>query len=137
MKDKKPSLLRTLDTSLAIVGEREDGLLEMRFKTEDYIIDLDFIQETWEVFNELDPVDKALLVVAGKYGNITKEAREVEMFPTDSYNAFKAIAIVVPSIHKRLLGNLFFALRRKKPDFPYKMFPTEIDAMTWLAQFKA
>jgi len=59
------------------------------------------------------------------------------MFRTDSYNAFKAIAIVVPSIHKRLLGNLFFALRRKKPDFPYKMFPTEIDAMTWLAQFKA
>ena len=121
--------------SLAVLSVREEGFLELRFKYDDYIVDAPFLKETWEANRKLDASGKALLVISGRFGSMTKEAREMDMFGGEFAIELKALAIVVPSIHKRLLGNLFFALRRKTPSYPYKMFANEAEAITWLMQY--
>ena len=61
----------------------------------------------------------SLMVIPVKYGSISKEAREMEMFTEGIYTKFIGLAIVTSAIHQRLLGTLFFKFKKAKS-------PTEI-----------
>ena len=138
MKEKAETateLQEKAETSSAILTKRQDGIIEMRFKFDEYEVDIPVIIELQNAYRQLTNNGQdvyPLLVISGPYGLITKEAREMEMFENTVYSNITALAIVVPTIHKRLLGTFFFMLKKTKPTYQYKLFATEKDATQWL-----
>ena len=76
----------------------------------------------------------SLMVIPVKYGSISKEAREMEMFTEGIYTKFIGLAIVTSAIHQRLLGTLFFKFKKAKSPTPHKFFKSEQNAMAWLKE---
>ncbi|MBI2269139.1 MAG: hypothetical protein HYU69_02145 [Bacteroidetes bacterium] len=127
----------SVETTLAIVSKREDGIIEIRFKKDEYEVDvadqLDIHDACARLTNNgSDPY--ALLVIPGIYGGITKEAREMEMFDFDVYRNQMALAIVIKALHQRILATLYFNLKRNKPRYPYRLFNSETQAVQWISQ---
>ncbi len=133
MKDTIQSEI--VKTSLGYYNKREDGIIELRFNEDEYEIDLPHIDEFEKAYGQLTNQGKDsyfLLVVSGQYGVITKEAREKEVFKDSVYSNLSGMAIVVTTLHKRLLGNMYFSLKINKPSYEHKLFPTEEAAIKWL-----
>jgi hypothetical protein len=131
-------IINSIETSLADISIRTDGILELRFKTGDYEVEVDDMLEIEQVMLKLTNYGELsfhILVIPGLRNSITKEAREMEMFESKAYKNQKSIAIVVHSLAQRLLGTLFFSLKKHKPKFPYKLFGIEENAMTWIQKF--
>ncbi|MBL4706740.1 MAG: hypothetical protein JKY54_19575, partial [Flavobacteriales bacterium] len=75
--------MNSIDTSLANLTIKDDWLIIMRFTLEDYEVNLKNQTEIKEALLTLigeRSSPYAMLVLPGKYGGITKEAREYEMF---------------------------------------------------------
>ncbi|MBA2612450.1 MAG: hypothetical protein H0U95_10790 [Bacteroidetes bacterium] len=69
-----------------------------------------------------------------KYGNISKEARELSASIAVNKNAI-AKAIIVKSISAKLIGSVFINFH--KPPVPTKMFKDEDEAEKWLREMQA
>ncbi|MBL7892249.1 MAG: hypothetical protein JNL63_06440 [Bacteroidia bacterium] len=125
----------SVETNLSIVSKREDGIIEIRFKKNEYEVDVSEQLDIHDAYAKLtnngsDPY--ALLVIPGTYGGVTKEAREMEMFDFDVYRNQMALAIVIKSLHQRILATMYFSLKRKKPKYPYRLFNSETNAIKWI-----
>ena len=127
--------IKSSECTLAKLSIRNDSILEIRFKQDDYEVDIKDQLEIMQSVEELTDGGKKpflILVVPGLYGGITPQARNMEMFDTDAYRNHRAMAIVVHALHQRLLGTLYMTLKKRKPNYPYKLFPNEAEATKWL-----
>ena len=136
---KTAVLINTIETSLTQIGVRNDGVIEIRFKVDKYEVNLKDQSEIHDAFiiltdNGFTPYH--ILVIPGKYGGVTKEAREMEMFESHSLKNQLSLSIVVNNTSQRLLGSIYIALQKKKPTFPCKLFKTEELAMKWILDIK-
>jgi hypothetical protein len=125
-----------LETSLAIVGITKQGILEIRFKFDEYEVDVSDQEELQKVVAQLTENGKNrfhILVVPGKYGSITKEARNKEMFHSDTFSNYKSISIVVVSIPQRIFAKFYYNIKKHKPNFPFQLFATEELALKWIS----
>jgi len=123
-----------IDTRLATLTIEDEHLIVLRFKYPEYMVE----SEDMDAFR--NAVDKltfgkepyfTMLTISGIKGGISKEARDKEMFnPTDP--RIKAVAMVVETFRQRIIGNLFFKLKKKKPHCVHQVFNTVKDARAWL-----
>lgn len=133
-RNDKVEIISSVDTVLTVVSKRADGIIEIRFKTDEYevtVADQLEIEQAILSLTEGGQLAFHILVVPGFYGSITKEAREMEMFSSEAYKNQKSISVVIQSFPNRLLGKLYFSLKRIKPTFPHKLFDTEDNAINW------
>lgn len=131
--------LTSIETSMATVGIRKDEILEIRFKLNDYEVDVNEQLEIHDAFVKLTKngiVPYHILVVSGKNGSVTKEAREMEMFETVAFKNHYSLAIVVNGLPQRILGSLYLSLRKSKAKYPHKLFSTEESAIEWILKEK-
>lgn len=121
-------IIQSYQTSVARVNLRADGLTEIRF-IEEYELDLPQIEEIQNaVLKIAEDQPLYILVVPGRFGDITEEARKTPLFRSERT---KAIAVTVKHLHQRILGNLYFKFR--KAEFSnYKMFSTIKKGEAWL-----
>jgi hypothetical protein len=134
-KIQESEKLFTFSTSLADVSRRADRIIEVRFRLQEYEVDVAEILEIRDGIKKIlenDPSPFPLLVVPGSYGTITKEAREMEMFDDDVLKHQLAMALVVPTLSQRIIGSLYIKLKKKKLLSPYKLFNSEKTALNWL-----
>lgn len=127
--------LNSVETSLVVVGIIANEIMEIRFKMDEYEVDLPEQQEIHDAVFELTKkgtVPYHIIVIPGKYGGITKEAREMEMFLKPAFQNQYSLAIVVHSLPQRIIGNLFLSMKKNKPKFPSKLFTTEELALKWI-----
>ena len=131
-------LIDFVETSLTVVSIRKDGIIEIRFKTEEYEVDVPDQLEIAAAFLKLNKDGEKsyhVLVLSGLYGGITKEAREMEMFESPAFKNLKSLSIVVHGLAPRLLGKLYFSLKKQKPTYPYRLFDSESAALKWIEQY--
>ena len=136
---KTAVLINTIETSLTQIGVRNDGVIEIRFKVDKYEVNLKDQSEIHDAFIKLTDngfTPYHILVIPGKYGGVTKEAREMEMFESHSLKNQLSLSIVVNNTSQRLLGSIYIALQKKKPTVPCKLFKTEELAMKWILDIK-
>ena len=135
MKTQIMTIVNSVNTSLCKVSLRSDDIIEIRFKQDEYEVDVKDQKEIESaVFELMSDQSKSyhILVLPGLYGGITKEAREMEMFESPAYKNQKAIVIVVNSLFQRILGSMYYSLKKKKPNYPYKLVASEALAMDWI-----
>jgi hypothetical protein len=75
----------------------------------------------------------AVLLIAGKFSTISKEAREFSAKAEISGAPRLAKAIVINSLAQRITG--IFFIRIDKPVAPVQLFTNEEDAFLWLKKF--
>ena len=111
---------------------REDGILENRFLWDvPYEVDSIHLKESSEAMTLLSKGSPMpVLSVAGLYGSMTTDARNVDINNAESYTL--ALALVIHSLSQRLLSNFYFKI--KKVSYPVKTFKTAEDAEQWLLQ---
>ena len=129
----------TIETSLTLVSLRKDGIIEIRFRIDNYEVNVADQQEIHDAVLKLTDNGRSnyhVLVVPGLYGSITKEAREMEMFETKAYQNQKSLAIVVHGLPQRLFGKLYLSLKKNKPKYPCNLFDSEALAVNWILNIK-
>src|SRR5574337_1239163 len=90
--------IHSIETSLTVICKRKDGIIEIRFKKDEYDVNVADQLEIHDAYARLTNDGSApypLLIIPGLYGGITKEAREMEMFNLPVYRNQKAMALVV------------------------------------------
>jgi len=140
ISSEKINYIKLTETFLAIIAIRQVGILEIRFKKEQYEVGLEEQKAIEEAVLSLTNYGREsfhILVVPGRYGSINKEAREREMFKSPAYENQKSMAIVVHSLSQRILAKAFFLLKSQKPNYPYGYFESEKEAVKWLKQLQA
>lgn len=138
-KVKTTEYLNSIETSLTIISVRKDEIIEIRFKLNNYEVDVNDQLEIHDAFVKLTDngrIPYHILVVPGQYGSITKEAREMEMFETIAFQNQNSLAIVVHGLPQRILGTLYLTLKKNKPKYPCKLFDSEELAMKWILNEK-
>lgn len=127
--------INSIETRLAILTRRADGIVELRFKVDKYEVDvpdqIEF-QAAYAKLTDNGRIACSYLAIPGTYGGITKEAREMEIFQTDLYKNVKCIAIVITSLPQRILGTAYFTLKKKKTASPFRFFKNEEEALEWI-----
>ncbi len=129
------TLLRSIDTSICTIGLREDGIYEYRF-IDEYVVDREQMDEMSQALVKLVGEEKGIRLVSvpGRYGSIAPEAKTYD--PLDAYeNLISHIALVLPSLHQKILARAYFKLI-KKPPYNYKFFKDEDSAVGWLRELE-
>ncbi len=127
--------IKTSETKLAKLCVREDHVLEIRFKFNEYEVD---VQDQIDIMKSVEEITDSgktshfILVIPGLYSGITPEARAMEMFSKKAFRNQKGIAIVVHALHHRLLAKFYLAIKKNKPSYPYLLFSKEEEAEDWL-----
>lgn len=132
---KTTEYINSAETSLTIISIRKDGIIEIRFKLNEYEVDVNDQLEIHDAILKLTNnghIPYHILSVPGLYGSITKEAREMEIFETNAFRNQNSLAIVVHGLHQRILGKLYLALKKNKPKYPCKLFSSEELATKWI-----
>ncbi len=130
----KSTYLKSIETSLAIVGIRNDNLIEIKFKLDDYDVELSDQIEIHHAISHLTNKGEFLfkvIIIPGLYGSFTKEAREMEMFGKDTFKNLISLAIVVHGLHQRILANFFIKIKNSTPNFSSKIFDSEQQGIEW------
>ncbi len=125
---KPPNYLNSAETSLVVIGIRKDGIIEMRFNQNHYIVNKKDQLEIHDAFMRLTDNGRApyhILVIPGLYGTVTKEAMRIEIFEKEAYQNQLSMSIVTHGITQMILGRLFFILKKTKPKFPTNLFSSE------------
>ena len=128
-----------IETPLSIISIRKDGILEIRFKQDDYEVDVYAQQEIHEAFLKLTDngrIPYHVLIIPGKYGGVTKEAREKEAFDSIGFQNQHSMCVVTPALAQRILGTMYLSLKKKKPKYPFKLFNSETTAVKWILDQK-
>ncbi len=127
------------ETSLTKVSVRNDGVLEIRFKQDEYQVEAQDQIDIHDAVARLTNNGKVayhVLVIPGLYGGVSKEAREMEMFERVGFQNQNSLAIVVHSFPQRLFGKLYISLKKNKPKYPTNLFDSEEMAMKWISKNK-
>lgn len=135
LENSKIKIINRITTRLADLYVREDDILTIRFKIEEYEIDLNDqldIQEAILNLTNQGRLSYHLLVIPGRYNSITKEAREKDSFQSNVYKNQRSMAVVTHNLAQRILANAFFTFKKSKPPFPFRLFDTEIEAIKWI-----
>ncbi len=130
----KTTYSNSIETSLAIVGIREDKIIEIKFKLDDYDVELSDQMEIHDALGKLTDDGKisfSVIVIPGLYGSITKEARDMEMFSKDTFKNLISLAIVVHALHQRILATFYIKFKNTKPIYPTKIFDNEKKGIDW------
>jgi hypothetical protein len=122
----------SITTNLSII-KLVDGIIEFRFKHDEYEVGINDIKEFQNAITELTQSITPVLVVTGRYGSVNKEARETEMF---NLNNHSAIAIIVHGLPQRIFAKFYFTFKNRYEKIPHKLFSNEKDALKWLNSFK-
>lgn len=123
------------ETSLTFVGITKRGILEIRFKLNEYEVGVRDQEEIKDAVEKLTNNSKDryhILVIPGMYGGITPEARNQEMFQNETYNNHKSISIIVGGLQQRILGKFYYHFKKYKPNFPFQLFASEELAIKWI-----
>ena len=125
---------QSIETSLAIVGIREDNLIEIKFKLDDYDVELTDQMEIQDALSQLTnngQISFSIIVIPGLYGSVTKEARDMEMFANETYKNLTSLAIVVHALHQRILATFYIKFKNVKPTYPTKIFDSVEKGIEW------
>jgi hypothetical protein len=126
-------ILKEFDTPVSHIQQRSDGIIKIIMK-DDAEVDIAESRQIFEVVSGFATKKELLvLVIGGKNGSVTKEARDFA--GSDEASAVTiAEAVVTPSLPQKLFVN--FLLRFYNPKRELKLFNTEDAAVRWLYSFK-
>ena len=130
-------IINSNETKLARLSVMEDGILEIKFKIEEYEVDIedqDEIENAVLHLTEQGKLSFHILILPGRYNSITKEAREQDTLQSIAYRNQRSMAIVIHSFAQRILANAFFTFKKNRPAFPFKFFDTESEAIQWIKE---
>ena len=124
-------VIESISTELASVSLAEDRIIEIRFIHEYEVqpTHIATLQKAMRTLGDGNILQK-VLVVPGRYGGISKEARDRDMFDFPNRPVDFSVAIVSTQLHQRLLGSMYFKLNPKK--YRFKFFKSEEEARNWL-----
>ncbi len=128
-------LLRSVETGLTVVSVRKDNVIEIRFKKDEYEVD---VKDQMEIQNAIFKLTKGgtqrhhIMVIPGLYGGITKEAREKEMFSDPVFKHHLSVCIIARNLPVRILGKFFYKFKKDKPLYPFMFFGTEEQCLDWI-----
>jgi len=111
------------------VSLRIDGIIEIRFLWDTpYEITAEKLIAINDAIKSLYKGEKrAIISIAGLYGTLTQEAKELNTFHgSDTV----ALGLIIQSASQRLIANFYFKI--KKAPYPVKFFKTEPEATEWL-----
>ncbi len=126
-----PPNVKVYDWSTSIFWFDEDGILHSVSKSTNRV-SIEEAKSQIEEFKKMVGDKKVcFLADATNSSETTKEVRDyaASEFP----KLFKALAIISSSPLGKMLGNLFFKL--KKQPYPVRMFNNENEAREWLKQY--
>jgi hypothetical protein len=126
-----PSETNSISTKLATIS-LVNGIIEFRFIKDEYEVGLNDIKEFQDAIAKITSAKIPILVVAGHYGSVNKEARETEMF---NQNNHSAIGIVIHGLSQRLFAKFYFTFKNRYEKIPHKLFSNEKEAKDWLRSF--
>lgn len=133
---EKVKKAKVTETPLVKISSYCEGVVEIRFKYDEYKVDVKSILEIRNAYSTLilekEVKAKYILVIPGSHGVMTREARELELFERSASPDIKAVAIVVPTLHKRILAKFFFKWKKTSPPFKHQLFSDEKAAVDWL-----
>ncbi|MDF2436581.1 MAG: hypothetical protein K0Q95_957 [Bacteroidota bacterium] len=122
-------ILKEFRTDISLIQLRDDGLVKVTMQDEAEVT----LTESRKIFEHVRSFatkkELFVLVIGGKHGTVTKEAREFAGSDEASSTTI-AEAVVTPSLSQKLLVN--FLLRFYNPKRELKLFNTEEAAVSWL-----
>ena len=119
----------TIKLPCAILKKREDRVIEYSL-TEDYILDVDDINQLVDAVRELCLDEKhAMLVVTTDNNGSTREARNTSFERMKQKDHAISEAVVIKSLPTRMAADFFYKIY--KPHHPYKFFKTKEKAEAW------
>lgn len=122
-----------IDTRVALIERREDGIICVRTKNDMHVTLTDSIQNI-DVIRSFSAGGKVpLLVIAGPGGTMEDEVEKHWLEKLADRPIF-AEAIVTNSLAHNILVN--FSIKFYSLDRPVKMFTNEKDAINWLKMMK-
>lgn len=123
---------KQIELDFCTVTLRHDGIVENRFVNDTaYVVDANHLTDIKEAMYQIsEGQQKAILSIAGLYGSMTPEARDVDINGATDYTL--ALALVIQELSQRLLASFYFKIKRV--DYPIKTFKREEEAVAWLAQ---
>lgn len=131
----KHPIKRSIETGLTVVSVRADDILEIRFKVDEYEVD---VKDQTEILNAIFQLTNGgknrhhIMVIPGLYGGITKEAREKEMFKSTIFKDQLSISIIAQSLPQRMLGKFYYNFKKDKPSYPFMFFANEEGCLQWI-----
>jgi len=119
------------ETSAALVGVRDDGIIEFRYK-HGCVVDLDAAKELVSAAQELvgDSSPRGTIVIVGDVQKVTRDARQFFSQSEENQRLSTQVALVVTSPIARMIGNFMMGLN--KPIIPTRLFTEGEDALQWL-----
>ena len=128
-------IINSVETRLTKLSLRKDGIIEIRFTVEEYVVEVEdqiAMHEAVMTLTNNGERKYHILVLPGKYGSITKEARERDVFADGKSLGTKSITVVISSLPQRILGTVYFSLMKKKMSIPYKLVSSNEAAIDWI-----
>jgi hypothetical protein len=126
-------ILKEFKTDIALIQLRDDGIVKVTMKDEVEVT----LTESRKIFEHVRSFaakkELLVLVIGGKNGTVTKEARDFAGSDEASSTTI-AEAVVTPSLTQKLIVN--FLLRFYNPKRELKLFNTKDAAIRWLYSFK-
>ena len=121
------------DTPAALVGLRDDGLVEFRYKR-GAVVDIDAARSLVGAAKELmgDRQPCGGLVIVGDVKKVTRDARQFFSQSEENQQVSTHVALVVTSPIARMIGNFMMGLN--KPVIPTRMFTDQGQAVAWLKE---
>ena len=124
--------MKKVESRVAVITKREDGILSLRFK-ENAIIEAEDQDHHRDFFIELAEGKKRPILFSSEPNvTLTKEARE-RAAANEALTPILALAIVADSLAYKLIAN--FYIKFHKPLTPFKVFTSEGKAVEWLKTF--
>ncbi len=121
-----------IKTRIADICLYDDRIVQLNF-CEEYCVEIDDVIDIQNAIIQIQLTNVknvGILVYAGRYGTISKEAREMDMFTFNEDKKIKYVAIITKELHQKLLGTIYFKLRPKL--YVNKLFNSERKAIAWI-----
>lgn len=136
-KDKSSvhDLLRSIETNLTVVSVRPPHVIEIRFKKDEYEVD---VKDQMEIQNAIFKLTNGgtrryhIITIPGLYGGITKEARDKETFNSTVFKDQLSISIITRNLSQRLLAKFYYNFKKDKPSYPFMFFANEEQCLDWI-----
>lgn len=127
------AILKEFHTEISNIQVRSDGIVKIIMK-DDAEVDLEASRKIFEIVKSLAKKKELLvLVIGGKNGSVTKEARDFAASDEASEPTI-AEAVLTLSLTQKLFVN--FILRFYNPKREMRMFLNENEAVNWLHSMK-
>jgi len=130
MLEKRKIKDPVIDVKIAAVFRFSEDVLCIEF-IDEYVVDVQEIRDIRAALLQLSGgIPSKILVLPGRFGSITKEAREIDMFDIPDHQIITTVAIVTRQLHQKLLGTIYFKFSKRK--YEHKLFKDVEKALKWL-----